>query len=518
MIFNKFIHKYYKIVIFLLLLLLLFFSYRKLISAIPYREDTASPVLQAQDMLQGNLLLHDWALPPDTFWTSNIPFYLIGIVIKGSTPSLMINMPALFYSLVIIASLLMVYIEKNKSSRSSLFYSLFIAFAILSTPSILLLKIISPAAHLLTILYVLISLFALKYITLEKRGILPAFIFFLFLALSAIGDPFALYVLIPPIILVFLYRLIAVTKKKFSLFVIILSLVALLAAKATIFLVNHFNGFYFSSYPAKISFVSFNDFPKNISMGIQQLLSLFGGNFFGLPLMSLDSLEAILHLSILLFLLAVFFLSLKRWKDINLISQIAVLTIVIDFLAYFFSNQPYSDPLAARYFLPVLIYGGIITGINWRIISQNKIIIRGIVIVGIILLFMTLPKFYLPVFQPPTYSLEQWLIRNHYRYGYSDWLGGATVITVDTLNQVKVRPIIGLYDKLIPFEWLSSKAWYRDEGEAREANFIIFNNKKESSITQNIVVNTIGLPDKTNVIDDYTVLTWDKDITRYFKQ
>src|SRR5258708_32380227 len=55
----------------------LFFAYLRLAWLMPTRSDGASQALQAWAMLHGNVLLHGWSLSDVSFYTTELPEYML---------------------------------------------------------------------------------------------------------------------------------------------------------------------------------------------------------------------------------------------------------------------------------------------------------------------------------------------------------------------------------------------------------------------------------------------------------
>jgi len=65
--------------------------------------DDAVVVLQAKDILHGNVLLHGWVNAPDSFITIFLPLYVLGGLLTPHMAILMYAVPAITY-VVIVAS------------------------------------------------------------------------------------------------------------------------------------------------------------------------------------------------------------------------------------------------------------------------------------------------------------------------------------------------------------------------------------------------------------------------------
>lgn len=509
------------LIFFSLLFIILFLVYNRLFWTIPHYSDDANLLLEAKDLLNGNILLKGWALPPDSWWTVDIPIAAATIIVRGFSSSLMSNIPALIYSAIITLSTILVY-KKNKSNKTASLAT----FSILAIPSSYLVSnIISHSPiRLGATAYFLIVLFLLeRLITFPKKNKVSLFFFFLLMVLLTIGDPFTIYIITLPAIVVFCYNYISTKSKEGNnLLILLLLLTSIAIAEIVIHLVKSLGGFYTSSYSPSLYFAEFNNISTNIGLTIQGTLDLFGANFFGLPILSKISIEALIRNAPLLLLLIVTIKLVKEWlnkkKTIDIISELLLAIIIFDIGAYILGSRTV-DIGTTRYLIPVFVYGSILIGRNWNRIYKNKLIEIGTLIILVLPILFFIPKLYAPIVPSTTSQLESWLIEHHYAYGYAGYWE-ASIITVDTRGKVKVRQVIGPSNKIVPMNWLSNKSWYMDEGEAKKANFIIINNDPTSvgqagaNVTKQSIINTFGSPLSINIIGNYTVYTWNKDITK----
>ena len=69
--------------------------------------DGASQALQAWDMLHGNLLLHGWWVTDVSFYTTELPQYVLLELARGLTPDVMHLGGAMTYTLLVLAAALL---------------------------------------------------------------------------------------------------------------------------------------------------------------------------------------------------------------------------------------------------------------------------------------------------------------------------------------------------------------------------------------------------------------------------
>lgn len=63
--------------------------------------DGASLLMEARSVLRGNVTLSHWALSLDSFWTVEVPFYVVAVAVAGVTPALYDAVPAVIAALVV---------------------------------------------------------------------------------------------------------------------------------------------------------------------------------------------------------------------------------------------------------------------------------------------------------------------------------------------------------------------------------------------------------------------------------
>ena len=67
--------------------------------------DNASMVMQAKDVLHGNIFLKGWSLPSDTYYTIDLPFYVLAVLVLGVCELPMHVVPVAIFLLVLLLAL-----------------------------------------------------------------------------------------------------------------------------------------------------------------------------------------------------------------------------------------------------------------------------------------------------------------------------------------------------------------------------------------------------------------------------
>src|SRR5208283_3184270 len=87
--------------------LALFAAYIRLSATYPVNSDGANIVLMSWDMLHGNLLLHTWWMSDVSFYTTELPEYMLIDAIRGLSPDVTHIAAALTYTLVLVLTVLL---------------------------------------------------------------------------------------------------------------------------------------------------------------------------------------------------------------------------------------------------------------------------------------------------------------------------------------------------------------------------------------------------------------------------
>ena len=85
----------------------LFFCYWRQSQAVPLPSDGSGNVLQAWDMLHGNLLLHHWWVSDVSFYTTELPQYMLIEALTGLGPWVVHVAAAMTYTLLVLLAALL---------------------------------------------------------------------------------------------------------------------------------------------------------------------------------------------------------------------------------------------------------------------------------------------------------------------------------------------------------------------------------------------------------------------------
>jgi len=124
-----------RVLFFIVAFLVLFAFYLAVALAVPYTSDHASIFLEARSIIANNFLLKGWTLSTVSYFTTEIPFYILGILIFGNTDKVIYLVSAANYALL--ALLIISYSSITQAGRIvparliiSTVFSLFIAYLV----------------------------------------------------------------------------------------------------------------------------------------------------------------------------------------------------------------------------------------------------------------------------------------------------------------------------------------------------------------------------------------------------
>ena len=82
----------------------LFIAYLRMSRTYPVTADGADQALQAWDMLHGNVLLHGWTIADVTYYTTEVPQYMLIEMVRGLGPDVVHIAAAITYTLLVLAA------------------------------------------------------------------------------------------------------------------------------------------------------------------------------------------------------------------------------------------------------------------------------------------------------------------------------------------------------------------------------------------------------------------------------
>ena len=495
--------------------------YTHLAWTVPINSDYASILLEAEDAAHGNIFLRGWTLTAVTFYTTDLPFYVLAVKLCGFTPTLLRAVPALIYALTVAAAVALAGggLRPERRRLGSL-----AAFVLIGLPSLLVPQIVLVGVnHIGTTLFMVLSLLALE--RAEKSSHRPFYLtlFGILLALTVFGDNLSAVVLTAPLLIVSLVRLWkdrSLWLKEQHLLVPILA--AYPIARGTVALVGALGGFRVTDPSMKLTYLEL--LPQNMLVTVRSLLNLYRANFFGSEI-GAASLGFFIGLLGLGFVSYSFRAGLLIWyrKEISddRITEVLTAGILLNLTAYLLNyevvnywNTLYSPP--ERYLVPFFIFSAILAGRLGIAQVPNLCWFRfGLGALSIAYTALFAQQAFSPPAEMPEARLATWLERRGLTNGYGNFWS-SNIVTALSAGHVSVRAVAAEGGGLTPMRWFSQDTWYTKT----PAHFLVFAPSHYAGRTfywkgvdTAAASHAFGAPDETDQVGHYTVLIWNKDIT-----
>jgi len=514
----------------------LFTAYVRLSATYPVNSDGANIVLMSWDMLHGNLLLHAWWMSDVSFYTTELPEYMLIDAIRGLGPDVTHIAAALTYTLVLVLTVLLARSRATLLARSrgraagrDGAVRVLIAGVIMLAPQlgvgifVLLLSVghIGTAAPVLAVWLILDRAPRRWYVPVIAGGVL---------AWTMVADSLVLVTAIVPLVLVSLFR--AIPRLRSAWYELSLAIAALAAAGVSWLAQQaiHAAGGY-TLHPVPFHLVAPAALGVHAVTTGDSLLALFGANFGGLhSTVSVGAVSvgpvsagfAVLHLVGLALAAWGLARTLRRFASRELIDQVLAVAIVVNLAMYLFSSfssgvlngreialvLPFGAALAARSLAPLA--GEVQPGRALAGRALAGAVLAGAVLAGYVAgLGYELAQ---PVSPPANARLASWLQAHHLTHGLSGYWQ-ASVVTVGTGGRVTIRAVTTGGGKIVPYQWESKPGWYAPG--TQYADFVVLQNQPgfftEWSPGREVRA-TFGAPAQTFHTGPYTVLVWKQNL------
>lgn len=283
---------------YLLAAVILFFCYLRISGTQAVTSDGASNALQAWNMLHGNWLLKGWSLTDVSFYTTELPEYILVEIFRGLGPSDVHVSAAITYTLLVILAGLLA--KNGKTGRAGLIRVL-IASGIMIAPQVgagAFLLLLSPD-HTGTGVPLL-----LIFLVLDRAPRRPwtVVLLGLMLAWGQVGDKLVLTIGVLPIVAVCAiraYQGVVVRReplrdRAFELQLAVAALASVVVADLAVKLVRSLGGY--STAPLDTVFASSALWPAHFALAAEGLLGIYGADFTGTRLGVTAGFE-VLHLA-----------------------------------------------------------------------------------------------------------------------------------------------------------------------------------------------------------------------------
>jgi hypothetical protein len=500
----------------------LFVVYLRLSRTSPENSDQANILLAASDMRHGNLLLHGWYLTDVSFYTTELPQYVLLEILFGVHANTAHIAAAMTYTLVVVLTVLLA--RGGFASRTAVIRAA-IAAGILLAPqlgigvSALLLSV----GHIGTAVPVLLIFLLLD--RAPQRWYVPA-LTALGLAWALIADQLVLIVAVVPLALVCVLRVLeaavrerslsrGVTARTFELSLIAAAGVAAGLAWVAERVLRALGGYILNPIRITLTF-------RHIGADLHSLWAvpdIFGADYRGLA--GGPYYTALLHMvGLALVGLGLLVAARRFFAGAALVDQVLAVAIVLNIVLFVVTSAasqgaheiaavaPFGAALAARMLAGSQASRTRAEGVLAR---RTRVVAYG---AGLVVLLGYLGGLAhdaaRPAAPPDGSQLASWLQAHHLRDGLSGYWQ-SSIVTVDTGGQVKVRAL--QKNTMGPYLWLAKPAWY--DPASQQANFIVLDGTRSLLSywePRAVIAKVFGRPAREYNVGPFTVMVWDGNL------
>ena len=506
----------------------------------PFNADGASTMLQAQAMLHGNLLLKGWWIADASFYTTELPEYMIVTALRGLRPDVVHICGALTYTLMVLLAAMLA--RGQAKGREGLVRAL-VAGAIMLAPSVLggTEVFLQEPDHAGTAVPILALFLLLDRASPEDTGArgyarwwVPP-VACVVLAAVQIGDQLGLVAATAPIAGVAAARLAMLALRRRPLREYWYDAALLAAAAASYELANvslrairKFGGYYQAPLPKQL-IAPTSQVRGNLHVMLQSIQLLFGASYQGRhPQLNLSAELHWVGLGLAAAGLAVavvtFFPSRTFPSRTDRVSQIlaaaTICTLVAGVFGTLIQSLSYAHEVAILLPLGAVLAGRMLPPLLparwWDTSSEQRSSRPATVVFSLLgiwlaagLAALCFAASWAPL-GPPQQQLATWLASHHYTEGLAGyWQANST--TVVTGGQVLVAPVTP--ESLDVRHWESSSAWY-DPAQSR-ADFVIAASDPSvppGGLSIPTVRKRFGQPAREYTVGPYVVMVYDYNL------
>jgi hypothetical protein len=544
----------------------LMLCYLRVAGATEVNSDAAGLVLQASDMLHGNLVLHGWWATDVSFITTELPEYMGVTAVAGVRPEVVHICAALTYTLLV---LLAAFVARGRSrGAEGVVRALLAAWVMLAPqptgPTLVLLGSPDHVGTAVPILLLMLLLDRATSLQARTRWYIAAcdcicicVCTAVLLAWTIVGDPLAEVVGVVPLVLACLMRAVRIIVVRINrawlaatgdhpaadtswrpvLYHLSLAAAAVaavpLAGKVNSLIQRH-GGYQLG--PNMYGWLAWHAIVKNAPMVWQSFLALFGADYTGVTGRG-NVVFALVHLTgVAVVIAAVAFAACRLltsergpWAG-DLVADFLVLAVLVNIAAYLAFVQPVNI-YSAHEIGPVVSFGAALAGrmlggplLRVRRAPQSSrppwprqdrqwhgapvlVPVLAAGLVGYAALLGIAAAY--PQGPPQNASLATWLSQHHLLSGLASYWEASSV-TVDSGGKVTMLAvgIHGWNRRLAPDAWETDVRL--DNPATHSANFVVVG--PDRIIPAKLAVEMFGQPARTYGYAPYVIMVWNKNL------
>ena len=479
--------------------------------------DGASNALQAWAMLHGNPMLRGWTVTDVSFYTTELPEYMLVEMVRRLNADVLHVAAAISYTLVVLTGAML---ARGRATGREGVVRMLIAAGIMIAPQLgrgVFILVLQPD-HIGTQAPLLLTWLVLD--RFPRRWYVPVLVGAM-LAWVEVADRLVLLIGVAPLAAVSAIRAYqALVQRREGLreglraawFDLSLLLAAGASAEIASMVVKRIgqHGGY-SVLPVANALAPISEMSAHSWLAVESVFGLYGANFFGITSPGLDAGIAFLHLIGLALAGWGLWLVIRRFFSCeDRIAQVLALAILINVAAYLLSTVP-TNYWSARELAAVLPAGAVLAG---RMLGRRFLELRLVPAMTVVLACYLAALGY-TVAQPPrpaiTQDLADWLAAHHLTYGLSSY-GVANATTLASGGAVSVRPVSFYKNDAAPGPYEFDQAWY--DPRIHDASFVVLMNPPVplDQIASWETRDAFGRPAHVYDFGRYVIMTYDTNL------
>jgi len=484
----------------------------------PISSDGAANALQAWDMLHGNLLLHGWLLSDVSFYTTELPQYMVIEAVRGLGPEVVNLAAAMTYTLLVLLAGLLA--KGDASGREGLARFLLAAGIVLAPQLSATSTLLQAPDHTGTAVALLVVWLVID--RARPHWLVPVAVCVM-LAWIMAADSIVLLTGIVPIAVAAGARAVRALAKHAepSWHELSLAAAAILAAVLGTLLpalVRAAGGYTVAPVPRQI--VGIGRLPGAARVAFHAALNIFGANVVAAH-SALEVAFAVLHLAgVALAAWAVCLAALRFFRARELLVPALAVAVVVNLAAFVLTAQTLA---ATREIAAVLPLGAVLAGrqLAGRLLvsrpaesrrRSGKALAMPVRVVLAVAAAGYLAALGYGAAQPAVPAMNEplaaWLAGHGYTRGLAGyWQAGST--TLDAGARVSLSSVgHGRGGRVIPGHWETSTLLY--DPSRQYADFVVVKDSGTYSTRwlRAAAERTFGPPQYTYVVGSYTIMTW----------
>ncbi len=519
----------------------LFFCYLRIAGTVRVNSDAAGLVLQASDMLHGNVLLHGWWDTDVSFVTTELPEYMGVTAVAGVRPEVVHVCSALTYTLLV---LLAAFVARGRArGGEGVARALLAAMVMLapqpSGPTQVLLGSPDHVGTAVPLLLLLLLLDRLPDPRARLRVYLPVagatcVVTAALLAWTIIGDPLVEVVGVVPLVIACLLRAVrvsvipAVRSWREAGYLVLLAGAAAVSfplAQLGNSLIRSHHGYQLG--PNRYHLLPWHTMVKDAPTLWQSFLTLFGADYAGVTGAG-NVAFALVHLAGVAVVIAGIAFGLWRLlvparadRAGDLVAELLVVAVVVNIVAYFAFVQP-SNIYDAHEIGPVASFGAALAGRmlggpllrarpSWFRWPRGRQGFPALLLGAGLGCYLALLGIAAAAPQSPAQNdtLTTWLTEHHFTSGLASYWEASSV-TVGSGGKVTMLAVgvHGANHRLGPDEWETDLRLANPA--THTANFVVTG--PDRIVPGKLAIQMFGNPARTYRDGPYTIMVWDKNL------